>query len=290
MTTYRSPLVAALALLLGACAGGDTGKVSLRLTDAPGDFRTAVVTIAEVHLQGDGGSTVLTTTPVTTNLLTLANDAAELVKDVDVPVGTYRELRFVITGGYIEVEQADQTTLVYASSPDYAGLPAGTAVAGPLRMPSFGQSGLKVKLAEPLVLTTAGKLMMVDFDVSQSFGHEAGNSGAWVMHPVIRAEAAAQVGSLDVNVRFGVEATPPEGFSFADCKAVLTQAPSFTKELPLVLTPTGASVRFQYVFAGTYALDLHCPAPVTTLAPLPMTVVLDPGEDRVADIVVTSAQ
>jgi hypothetical protein len=30
-------------------------------------------------------------------------------------------------------------------------------------------------------------LILVDFDASQSFGQAAGNSGQWVMHPVVQA-------------------------------------------------------------------------------------------------------
>src|ERR1700742_4539481 len=96
---------AALALVTSGC-GNDSG-VTIKLTDAPGDFKAAVVTISEVYLQGEGGKVVLSNEATTTNLVTLANDTADLVKDAVVPEGKYSELRFVISGAYIEVEQAD---------------------------------------------------------------------------------------------------------------------------------------------------------------------------------------
>ena len=135
-------IVAAIAPMLLLACGANTGKVSLQLTDAPGDFKTAVVTISEIDLVGSGGTTVLTTTKTTTNLLTLANDTAKLVQDAVVPSGTYTQLRFVITGAYVEVEQSGGGTIIYSSSPTYEGLPSGAVVGGTLRMPSYAESGL----------------------------------------------------------------------------------------------------------------------------------------------------
>ena len=128
-----------LALTGAACSestgNAANGKITVLLKDAPGDVKSAVVTISQIYLQGstegDDASSrvVLRDTPVTTDLLTLANSTAELVKDATVPAGTYGQLRFVITGGYIEVENAGGTTSIFATSPNYAGLPAGATVA-----------------------------------------------------------------------------------------------------------------------------------------------------------------
>ena len=61
--------------------------------------------------------------------------------------------------------------------------PAAEAATGTLRAPSYAQSGLKVKMADgALELTGPTKILLVDFDVTQSFGHEA---NGWVMHPVV---------------------------------------------------------------------------------------------------------
>jgi len=187
----RTRLLATLSLVLaiGACdssvSNGDTTSLSIRLKDAPGDIHAAVVTISEVNLAGNGG-VVLRSEPVTVDLLTLASTTMDLVEGAVVPAGSYSQLRFVITGGYIEVENEDGSTSIFASSPDYAGLPDAAEVAGELQMPSMGQSGLKVNMADgALELTEDEEFLLVDFDVAQSFGHAAGNSGRWVMHPVI---------------------------------------------------------------------------------------------------------
>jgi hypothetical protein len=192
--------VAVLALVLvGACSEGSPtssrmGRVNLLLTDAPGDVVSAVVTIDRIYLQAHqtedspGGRVVLREEDVTTDLLTLVDDMQLLVDDLEIPAGNYRQLRFVITGGYIEVENEDGTTSIYASSPDYAGLPVDAVVAGALHMPSFAQSGLKVNLPNDLLVVGGDPVwVLVDFDVAQSFGHLAGQSGRWIMSPVVQA-------------------------------------------------------------------------------------------------------
>ena len=104
-------------------------------------------------------------------------------------------LKAVVTidRGYVEVEGESGATSIYASSPSYAGLPEGATVAGALQMPSFAQSGLKVQFTDGLVVGGDDQHLLVDFDVRESFGKQAGNSGSWVMTPVLkgsRLEAA----------------------------------------------------------------------------------------------------
>jgi hypothetical protein len=165
-----------------------SGRVSLLITDAPGDVVAAVVTVSAVTLVGDHGKVVLFDTPFTTNLLDLAGTTDTLATNIQVENGRFNELRFIITGGYVEVDNGDGTTSIYASSPSYAGLPPAAVVTGSLQMPSFGTSGLKVQVpGGSLLVDNDNHVILVDFDAAQSFGHVAGNSGMWVMHPVIVA-------------------------------------------------------------------------------------------------------
>ena len=189
---FLSARSASLALLttltVASCDSDGSGRVTLQLTDAPGDVLAAVVTISAVRLHGDDGSVLLLDTPYTTDLLDLAGTTAVLAEDIEVENGSYREIRFIITGGYVEVDNGDGTSSFYASSPGYDALPVGVTSPGHLQMPSFSSSGLKVKLpGDVLVVDDDDHVILVDFDAAQSFGHAAGNSGQWVMHPVIRA-------------------------------------------------------------------------------------------------------
>ena len=180
----RTVLVLIVAALVGCDGQGPSGTTSfsVRLKDAPGDVQQAVVTISEVDLVGSGGVQVLTQTPMTVDLLTLAASATTLVQGVEVPSGSYQQLRFKITGACLAVDNGNGGSDVYATD-GYDATQCGGEATGPLQAPSWAQSGLKVTMADnALVLTGAEKIVMVDFDVSQSFGHEA---SGWVMHPVV---------------------------------------------------------------------------------------------------------
>ena len=186
-------LIGTLFLALTACEStkaGDTSQVTLLLMDAPGDILEAVVTIDEIYLQGgDGGRRVLLDVPVTVTLTDLVTETMTLLEAVVVPAGTYDQLRFVISGGYIRVEgQAAGTSTIFASSGDYAGLPVGAVVGGQLVMPSFDASGLKVNVPGQLTLPEGATTLLVDFDARESFGLDAGLSGSWVMSPLITGQ------------------------------------------------------------------------------------------------------
>ncbi|HET7621596.1 MAG TPA: DUF4382 domain-containing protein [Gemmatimonadaceae bacterium] len=282
------PLIAAAAIALGAIApltscsdstSAGNAKLSILLTDAPGDVKAAVVTIDEIYLQGSG-RIVLMDQPVTTDLLTLANSTAELVKDAVVPAGSYGQLRFVVSGAYIEVENGDGTTSIYATSPDYAGLPAGAQVAGTLQTPSFDQSGLKVNLpGGALHLAAEEKILLVDFDVSQSFGHEAGGSDSWVMHPVLKATDLQTTGDAAVTLSLGESVTLPTvgdaQLTLGDFEAVLTASDMSTKEL--AFTDDDGD--------GTFEADLHFLTPgdytVTIAGPAGVTFATDPASANI---------
>lgn len=197
LRAFRKLGATAVAVLIGGLAACDastavqTGRLSLLLTDAPGDVVAAVVTIDQIYLQpsedSDVGRIVLRDEDITTDLLTLVDDTQSLIEGVEIPVNDYTQLRFVISGAYLEVEEEGGATSIYASSPTYAGLPEGAVVAGTLVMPSLAQSGLKVKLPSDVLVIAEDETvtLVVDFDVALSFGRAAGGSGNWVMSPVL---------------------------------------------------------------------------------------------------------
>jgi Domain of unknown function (DUF4382) len=189
-STLSGGLLAVALTALAGCgdgaAPGGTTAVSLKLTDAPGDVQHAFVTITEINLTGENGKVVLRDTPYTGDLLTLAGTTADLVTAADVPSGTYSQLRFVISGACIAVENESGGSDIYTTD-GYDSTPCGGPATGVLQAPSYDQSGLKVVLDEgALTIVEPEKTLLVDFDVAQSFGHVAGQSGMWVMHPVVK--------------------------------------------------------------------------------------------------------
>jgi len=301
------PLSAAAALAaVTACSSSETTRLSIHLTDAPGDVKAAVVTLTRITLQGQGGETVLSDATTTVSLLDLANAATPLVEDAIVPRGTYEQLRFHVSGGYVEVADPGGTgTLVYASSPDYEGLPPGTHVDGLLKMPSYAQSGLKVTLpADALVLETDAKILLVDFDVAQSFGHEAGGSGSWVMHPVIKGADIALSGNVVATLALAPGVTLPvvdaQQVTLGRFKAVLVTpapadgpegTPDSREEQPFVDVNGAWIADFKFLLPGSYGLDVVGPAGVAfaTIPAVPAPITVAGGRATQVDFKITSA-
>jgi hypothetical protein len=281
-------LAAVMLLPLLGCGGSGDSKLTVLLKDAPGDFKAAVVTIDQVYLQGSGGKVVLSDKKVTTNLLTLANDTATLVQDAVVPAGTYSELRFVISGAYVQVDNGDGTSSIYATSANYEGLPAGAKVDGDLQTPSLDTSGLKVKLdGDKLEVTGEQKVLVVDFDVSQSFGHDAGQARKWVMHPVVKGADITLTGSAAVTLALGNGVTLPvvnnAQTTLANFNAVLTHSDGTRTVVALVDTNADGvfEANFKYLTPGTFTLSFEGPAGVTSInvAPaIPFTVNVESGK------------
>jgi hypothetical protein len=258
------PLLAALAM--AACDGGTGGsgdaRVSIRLTDAPGDLKEAWVRIDRIYLKGgaadstsSGGTDLLTTRTGWVDLLTLSGGrTAELVNGAVVPAGRYSEMRMVVCEAYVVADNGD----VYATRD--AVLPAGVTADGQLQVPSGCSSGFKIKFkgGEPVELESESTIMTVDFDVSQSFGHQAGNSGRWIMHPVLHATAVGFAGGIGGTVALaqGV-ALPTCGGSVVAVTAFVPQA---TAGAETFTSAVGADGRYRITVApGTYTMG-YAPA------------------------------
>jgi len=294
------PLVAALAL--GACSDG-TGSngartVTIRLHDAPGDLKEAWVKVDQVYLQGttpadsvSGKVVLLNTQSGWLNLASLTGgNFATLVNNAQVPAGSYSQLRFVVCEAYV-VTRDNQ---VYATQG--ATLPAGVTSTGTLQVPSGCQSGLKVKLPGGSVdLAEASQILSVDFDVSQSFGHVAGQSGKWVMHPVMTATAIGFSGNIAGNVALGTGITLPTCGGSA--VALSTFSPIAVSGADSVsATVSAAGAYSMAVVPGTYTMTY---APVYSFtngdsltvaaAPAPATATVAGGATSTVNYTISSA-
>jgi len=289
----------ALAGLAGCDSQGPNGTTSLSvlLKDAPGDVQQAVVTISEVDLVGSGGVQVLTQTPATVDLLTLAASATALLQNVEVPSGTYTQLRFKITGACIRVDNGGGGSSIY-NTQWYDPTPCGGAATGTLQAPSYALSGLKVTLeANALRLTGTQKILLVDFDVSQSFGHDAGGASTWVMHPVVTGGEIQATGSVHTEVQLGGGVTLPDlnntPTTLAQFSAVLVQGASDTIAVVPLADPEPDGIftaDFQFLTPGTYTLSLKPPTGITGVTTDPATpesVDVVSGQELTASFTVT---
>ncbi len=209
----RTLCVFAAVLALGACdsTGPDgAGSMSILMTDAPGDVNQAVVTIERIEIVGgSGGHLVLRDTPWTGDLTELTNEFVTLVDGAVLPQGHYSQLRFVISEACIGVEAADGPNEVYASDESFFAECDGTAT-GDLQMPSLAQTGIKVIFQGAIDVGSDQMIVLIDFDVSQSFGKLAGGSGQWVMDPTIHGVEITFSGTVNLTVELASGVTLPD--------------------------------------------------------------------------------
>ena len=224
ITTTGLAAVAAFALLgLSACddvsAPADgSPRLSVLLTDAPGDVEAAWVQITEIRLQGETEDDATFDVPEDNQwheLTALASDSmgrqltADLIESEEIPAGTYGQLRMMIGSAVLQGEtsspspQAPSVPSVFVlGEPAWDQIEGldGTEEAGRLHCPSCQQTGIKVNLPDGGLTLDSGETgLVLDFDVAQSFGRQAGASGMWVMKPTITSSTLA-VGSVEGTV------------------------------------------------------------------------------------------
>lgn len=209
-------LAAVLAVAAGACdsgiSSGDSSSLSLQLTDAPaGDLSEAWVDIGSITLQGEGGEFELVADPEGPEpgglfeLTSLAGTTAELVSGVEVPAGTYGQLRVVVDAAAVETEDGDVFSFGGAAEA------LDKDVTGTLQPASTDRTGIKVNLPEGgLTLEAESTILVLDFDVSESFGREAGMSGMWVLKPTITSSVLEASGTVSGTVSLAEDVTVPE--------------------------------------------------------------------------------
>lgn len=257
-------LPVAAALALGACSSdttgpsGNAGRLTIQLTDSPGEVAGAFITIDHITLIGtttDGQSKTLTFQPAQSgfiNLLDLAGgQVLNVVNGAEVPAGQYTEMRLYLDDAYVRL--ADGRVLATSG----ATLPGGVTSAGELKCPSCSQSGYKVKFMNGGLTIDADETttVLLDFDVGQSFVHQAGQSGMWIMSPVLRATTnAVSFGKLTGTVALA------QGVTLGTCGGAAVNLASFAPVLTLngdtytgTVTTAGA-LTFATLVPGLYVL------------------------------------
>ena len=251
-------------LTQGACSDGDlTGgskstRLTIQLTDAPGDLKEVFVKIEKIVLLRSGNDTTGTSNRIEikpkvtgfVNLLTLAGGKLlDLADTTGIAAGTYSELRIIVNEAYIRTND----NKVFATSG--AALPASITATGTLKCPSCSSSGYKVKFTNGGLVISANSSIVIDFDAGQSFGHEAGKSGQWIMKPVLRATAkTVAFAKISGTVSLATAITIPTcGGQSNGLRSFKPFARLNTDTLSAVVDSTGA-YRVSNVTPGTYTM------------------------------------
>lgn len=279
--------------------GGDgNGRLRINLTDAPGDLAEAWVEIEEIVLlrTAEDGERVVIDPDVDgfINLLDLTNgQVMEIADEGNLPEGNYRELRLVIGDAFVVLNDGR----VFATSG--ADLPEGVEADGTLRCPSCAQSGFKVKFQddEDGLDVNGTTFVTIDFDAGRSFGHQAGNSGQWIMRPVLHATATNHdFASISGNVALAQGVTLPQCGGQANTVAVFQPLAVIGNDTLSAVVDGEGDFEFGLLFPGVYALTHAAEVTYTngdslTIAATPSVATLDlaEGELGTANYQITAA-
>lgn len=161
-----------------------TSRVAVRMTDAPGDYEEVNVEVLDVLIKNNSNSddqgwvSIGNITPGIYNLLDLTGGVNVLLADNDVPSGNLGQIRLLLgTNNTVKKDGVIHT----------------------LNTPSAQQSGLKLQINQTLVAGATYDFLL-DFDVEHSVVVQAGGSGNYNLHPVIRVSTTANSGVIKGSV------------------------------------------------------------------------------------------
>lgn len=144
----------------------DYGNMTVKMTDAPGDYHEVNVDVqtVQVHYSGNGTWTTLNTQNGVYNLLDLQNNITTvLATGTQIPAGNVSQIRLIL---------GSNNTVMLNDSTIHA-----------LKIPSSEQSGIKINVNANI--PPAGTVTVtLDYDADQSVNLEG--NGDYIMKPVIK--------------------------------------------------------------------------------------------------------
>lgn len=168
----KSSLAVLAAVTVFGCKKPEsTGHLTVKMTDAPGDFEQVNVDIREVMVNVEGhGWVSLPTNQGVYDLLTLQNEITTvLVNQGELPAGHLNQFRLILGG----------SNTVKVNGAYF-----------PLATPSAQQSGLKINIGADVQANETYELL-IDFDAAKSIVTEG--NGGYSLKPVIVSEGIIEL-------------------------------------------------------------------------------------------------
>jgi hypothetical protein len=245
-------------IALAACSDSTSsgnGKLAVQMTDAPFPFgqvaradifvvridaKAAATTTTEADDQtAMSGWTTIASPNAAINLIGLTGGKTTNLGAASLTTGTYQSFRLVIDASKSSITLTDgtQPSIVW---------------------PSAAQTGIKINLDEPIVVTQDSSVMILDFDLGRSFvmrGNSISQNGL-LFKPVIRAVATELTGGVSGSVH---QDTPTGAASVGTTVEVLKAGSTITDAVPediIRSTVTDASGNFvmNFLLPGTYVV------------------------------------
>ena len=169
-----------MVLLIPSCTkekGKDKSQLSVRMTDAPGNFTAVMIDLKGVEVTGSGGGAVMLNTRTRIyNLLNFSNGLDTLIATGDLDAGTVSQIRLIL---------GPNNTVTVGG------------VVYPLSTPSAMQSGLKMQIHQTFEPGVSYSILL-DFDANQSIVLKG--NGEYQLKPVIRTIDTAISGSIKGSI------------------------------------------------------------------------------------------
>ena len=231
-----------LAFFVPSCSesdnnSGGTSRLKVSLTDNPGDYDEVNVEIIDVKVKyssntdESGWVSIGIDNPGVYNLLDLTGGVTAALADAEIPSGFLGQIRLIL---------GENNTVVK------------DGMTYPLNTPSAQQSGLKLQVNQTLEPNFTYDFLL-DFDVNYSVVVEAGGSGNFNLHPVLRVISMANTGSISGTVDAG---------GFQVLASVMVNGVEVS-----AYTNSEGIFHLHGIPAGTYTVTLT-PDPESTFSPL----------------------
>ena len=265
---------AVLGSLLGiaavtACSdttGSNTGKLTVKLTDAPFPFaevsrvdmfvvridaRTTTASDAETTDASSSGWTTIASPNTAINLLSLQGGVTTNLGTTTLATGNYNAFRLILDTQKSTITLKDGTVLTGGSG---------------IVFPSAAQTGIKINLDAPIQVTQDSSVMILDFDVGSSFvmrGNSIKNNGL-LFKPVIRAVATELTGVLTGSVRSASATGPAVAGATVDVLKDGTALTDTVSANVVASTSSDASGNFRFSFLLPGAYEVRATPPVAS--------------------------
>lgn len=165
--------------LLGGCKKKDeNGRMTVQMTDTPGEYDHVYVDVkqVEIHYSNDNTNsnasdswTSLATSAGVYDLLALQNGvAAVLVNNTQLPAGRVSQMRLLLGTNNSVVLKSDHSS-------------------HPLTIPSSYTSGLKLNLTASIPANNGSVIITLDFNAAASVS--VNGAGEYMMNPVIKVKS-----------------------------------------------------------------------------------------------------
>jgi hypothetical protein len=239
-TIFRNAIGCLMATaVMTACSSDDngpsgTGTMTVRLTDAPADdFESVTIYVSEVTIkpsETSGSTHVITDTKASYDLLALQNGVTATMGSAVIPTGTYHQVRLLVDSARV-VLKAGRTF-------------ADGSTTAKLNVPSGSQTGIKINFSPPVTVTSGETVLLVDFDVSQSFVFQGPRThpNSVSFKPVVHATA--------IDVAASISGTVLPAIAGATVYAI---AGTDTVQTAFANTTTGAYT-LRFLAPGTYVV------------------------------------